>query len=200
MAENTKSTDAGGLAKLIPILKKWGPRIILASIAGVIAVALIGKIPSWGGHGDEWVTVTRATCSPTWNNDRGWCTVVKDAAKGTYRIIPRYKSWELWQNDNTYITVPPHGLDIYAHWKEHEGFIDEFHRTAHKKGGNNYGALAVRIGNMDIIEALNSSRAPREFEVAKDGTEIAITVNIMPTSGFWQHNRGGLSVEVQRLD
>ncbi len=177
---------------------KWA--IIGAVIIGIFYSPLGVKVAKMKWSDSEWVTVKWATCSPTWNNDRGWCTVVKDAAKGRYRVIPRYKSWELWQNDGSFISVPPHGIEIYANWREHEEFIEEFHRAGQKTGSNNYGALVVRVGNTDVVEALNASRVPREFEVAKDGTEIAVTVNLTALRNFYQYNKGGLPVEVQRLD
>lgn len=197
------ATGAGGTAaphadKARAWLKKLGVAGG-AIIALFVIIKLIGSPWSSGGSG-EWVTVARATCSPTWNNDRGWCTVVKDAAKGTYRVIPRYKSFQLGITDGSSVTVPPYGLDLYANWKEHEDFIEEVLRTAHKKGSRNYGALIVRVGNTDVVEALNASRASREFEVAKDGTEIAVNVNITPFVKTYQGNQGQLAVEVQRLD
>lgn len=180
-------------------LKRLG--IAAAIIIGVsIIYKLAGGIPSWSTKDGDWVTVARVNCTPTWNQSRGWCPILTDAAKGTYRVIPRYTSWQLWQNDGSFLTVPPYGLDLYAHWKEHGEFIDEFHRTSHKKGSNNYGALVVRIGDMETIEAFNSSREPREFEVTKDGTRLAVTVNLTPLRNFYQNNRGAIPVEVQRRD
>ena len=184
-------------------VRLWMKRILIAIIAIIIATVAAQWIKSWGGGSQsatEWVTVAEVTCSPTWNNDRGWCTVVAEADKGTYRVIPRYKSWQLWQNDGTFISVPPYGLDLYAHWKEHKETIDEFHKMAHKKGSNNVGALVVRVGNMEVIEALNTSRSPREFEITEDGTEIAVTVNLTPLANFYKHNQGTIPVEVQRQD
>lgn len=185
--------------KAVTWLKGLG--IAAAVIAGLsIIVNLIGGIPSWSKGDGEWVTVTRVTCSPTWNNDRGWCVVVTDAAEGTYRVVPRYKSWELWQTDGSFISVPPYGLDLYAHWKAYEEVIDEFHRTAHKKGSNNVGALVIRVGDMEVLEALTSSRTPREFETVKNGTEISVAVNLPPRIDFYQYNKGEIAVEVQRQD
>lgn len=179
---------------------KWIGILAVIIIGISIVIKLTGGIPSWSTKDGDWVTVARVNCTPTWNQERGWCTVLTDAAKGTYRIVPRYTSWQLWQNDGSFITVPPYGLDLYAHWKEHGEFVDEFHRTAHKKGSNNYGALIVRINNMEVVEALSSSRTPREFEVTKDGTALAVTVNLTPLANFYRNNQGIIPIEVQRQD
>ena len=200
MSDSSSQVSSGGLqAKTNKWLIRLGVAAGIIIVISVIINIFRGKSTSSGSN-DDWVTVARVNCTPTWNQARGWCPVLTDAAKGTYRVIPRYTSWQLWQNDGSFITVPPYGLDLYAHWKEHGEFIDEFHRTAHKKGSNNYGTLLVRVGNMEIIEALNSSRAPREFEVTKDGTELAVTVNLTPLANFYQYNQGAIPVEVQRQD
>jgi hypothetical protein len=200
---HTQEAPAAPIDTKEKTVKLWIKRLGFISlvIIGIsIIIKMIGGIPFSSIKDGGWVTVERTTCAPTWNQDRGWCTVVSDAAKGTYRIVPRYKSWQLWQNDGNFSSVPPHGLDVYAHWGNETEFLDEFHRTAHKSGSNNYGALIVRIGNMEIIEALNSSRMPREFEVIKDGTEIAINVNLTPLINFYKNNTGEIQVEVQRQD
>lgn len=184
-------------AKAIAWLKKLG-FVGGAIIALFVIIKLIGS--PWSGSGSgEWVTVARATCSPTWNADRGWCTVVKDAAKGRYRVIPRYKSFQLGITDGSLLSVPPHGIDL-SYWRENEDFVEEVLHAAHKKGSRNYGALVVRIGDTDVIEALNASRTPREFEVTKDGTEIAVNVNLTPFPKTYQGNSGAIKIEVQRRD
>ncbi|MGK2849080.1 MAG: hypothetical protein ACSLEX_03365 [Minisyncoccota bacterium] len=189
------------LEKFIPLLKKWGPLFIVIGIIGIVSANLITKVvPSWPIKGSgNWVTVKRSTCSPTWNNDRGWCPIVK-VNKGTYRVIPRYKTWELFQSDNTFVLMPPHGINIYANWKQHEEFIEEFHQSGQKQGSNNYGALLVRIGDADLIEALTSSRSPRIFSVTEDGTEIAVTVNLVALEMPYKFNRGLIPVELQRQE
>ena len=199
MAHTVESQSVSAASpKAIRWLKILGGAGLL--VIGLFSVInLIGGISGSTGN-SEWETVAKVTCSPTWNQERGWCTVVTDAAKGTYRVVPRYKSWQLWQNDGSFIPIPPHGLDVYSYWSSHEEFIEEFSKTAHKKGSRNYGALITRIGDGEVIEALNASRVPREFEVTEDGADIAVTVNLTPLSNFYQYNQGVIPVEVQRRD
>lgn len=196
------SSNAGstsGLEKLIPILKKWGPRAVVIGIAGVIVVALIGKVASWSGSGSgEWTTVTLAThCQPAWNQNQGWCNV-GEFPKGTYRVVPKFEVWQMKllpsdppkPADLEFLPVPPQGLDPQGYLRNNEQ-VGWFLRSAFVKGSG-YGALIVKTDGQPF-------GAHKEFHLEQPG-RIAINVNLPMFPANFNGSHGQLTVEVQRRD
>ena len=141
---------------------------------------------------DEWKVVARVDCEVA-NTPGGWCSAGVHPA-GTYRVVVKYDTVGIQQQDGKVHRIPPEGVNILDFWGNSPEFVEVFQKNAPIKNLR----IAGLVGRASDGKMFDPTGAQGRFEQEVDGP-VQFTANLPQNEPFYRQVRGVLRVDLEKL-